>query len=120
MPQSKNMARLSSDMKRELIAIVGEMKDPNLQGGLLTIMRLDVAPDLSSAKVRVSMLGGDNSTDSAVAALNRASGHVRSEIAKRMHIRKSPEFHFVADSGAEYATHINEIIAQLHKGEKEE
>ena len=28
MPQSKNMARLSEDMKRELIAIIGGMKDP--------------------------------------------------------------------------------------------
>ena len=28
MPQSKNIARLSEDMKRELIAIIGQMKDP--------------------------------------------------------------------------------------------
>ena len=50
MPQSKNMARLSEDMKHELIAIIGGMKDPRVQG-FLTVMRVEVAPDLSTAKV---------------------------------------------------------------------
>ena len=48
-----------------------------------------------------------------MAALNRAAGHVRSEVAKRMHIRKTPEFRFVADGGAAYAQHINELIEGL-------
>ena len=47
MPQSKNIARLSEDMKRELIAIIGQMKDPRLKTGLLTVMRIELAPDLS-------------------------------------------------------------------------
>ena len=54
----------------------------------------------------------------AVGALNRAAGHVRSEIAKRMHIRKAPEFRFVADDGAKYAAHINELIAGLEREER--
>ena len=112
MPQSKNMARLSEDMKRELIAIIGGMKDPRVQG-FLTVMRVEVAPDLSTAKVHVSKMG-----EEAVGALNRAAGHVRSEIAKRMHIRKAPEFRFVADDGAKYAAHINELIAGLEREER--
>ena len=111
MPQSKNMARLSEDMKRELIAIIGGMKD-------LTVMRVEVAPDLSTAKVHVSKMGEENATAEAVGALNRAAGHVRSEIAKRMHIRKAPEFRFVADDGAKYAAHINELIAGLEREER--
>ena len=83
MPQSKNMARLSEDMKRELIAIIGGMKDPRVQG-FLTVMRVEVAPDLSTAKVHVSKMGEENATAEAVGALNRAAGHVRSEIAKRI------------------------------------
>ena len=52
MPQSKNIARLSEDMKRELIAIIGQMKDPRLKTGLLTVMRIELAPDLSFAMRR--------------------------------------------------------------------
>ena len=117
MPQSKNMARLSEDMKRELIAIIGGMKDPRVQG-FLTVMRVEVAPDLSTAKVHVSKMGEENATAEAVGALNRAAGHVRSEIAKRMHIRKAPECRFVADDGAKYAAHINELIAGLEREER--
>lgn len=114
MPQSKNIARLSEDMKRELIAIIGQMKDPRLKTGLLTVMRIELAPDLSFAKVFISVLGQQaGAAQQAVAALNRAAGHVRSEVAKRMHIRKTPEFRFVEDGGAAYAQHINELIQGL-------
>ena len=116
MPQSKNMARLTEDMKRELIAVIGAMKDPRVQG-FLTVMRVELAPDLSLARVHVGRMGAPDTTAEAVAALNRAAGHVRSEIAKRMHIRKAPEFRFIADDGARYAAHINELIAELD-GEK--
>ena len=70
MPQSKNMARLSEDMKRELIAIIGGMKDPRVQG-FLTVMRVEVAPDLSTAKVHVSKMGEENATAEAVGAQPR-------------------------------------------------
>ena len=54
----KNMGRLAQDMKREIIAILSRLKDPRLTaGGLLTVTRLDVTPDLDVAKVYVSVLG---------------------------------------------------------------
>ena len=115
MAQSKNISRLTQDMKRELIDVISTMKDPRLQGGLLSVMRLELAPDLSSAKVYVSMLGKDEGSKEAAQALNRACGHVRSEIAKRMHIRKTPEFRFIADDGAKYASHIQELLQQLYE-----
>ena len=113
----KNMGRLAQDMKRELIAIIGRLKDPRLEGGLLTVTRLDVTPDLDQAKVFVSLMGSEEAAAEAVKALNRAAGHVRTEISRRMHIRKAPRFVFVRDDGAAYAAHINELLADLHKGE---
>lgn len=107
----KNQGRLAQDMKREVIGIIGRMKDPRLAGGLLTVTRLSVTQDLDLTKVYVSLLGGDAAD--AVAALNRASGHVRSEISRRMHIRKAPRFVFCEDDGAAYAAHINELLAGL-------
>ncbi len=113
MPQSKNMGRLAEDMKRELIAVIGGMKDPRVQG-LVTVLRVELTPDLSVAKVHVSKLGENGAAQDAAAALNRAAGHVRSEIAARMHIRKTPEFRFIADDGARYAAHINEVLGNLN------
>ena len=91
----KNMGRLAQDMKRELIAIIGRLKDPRLEGGLLTVTRLDVTPDLDVAKVYVSVMGRPDGPKPAIEALNRAAGHVRTEVSKKMHIRKAPRFIFV-------------------------
>ncbi|MEG0305019.1 MAG: 30S ribosome-binding factor RbfA [Oscillospiraceae bacterium] len=114
MSENVKGGRLNEDMKREIIAIIGAMKDPRLQG-FLTVMRVECTPDLSNAKVYVSMMGKEGGTNEAVAALTHAAGHIRSEISKRMHIRKSPEFAFYADNGAEYAAHINELLKSLEK-----
>lgn len=112
-PVSKNVSRLNEDIKRELIDIIGGMKDPRLKGGLLTVTRVETAPDLSSAKVYVSMMGEQADTGEVVAALDRAKGHVRSEIAQRMHIRRAPELIFIKDDNAAYAAHINDLLKNL-------
>ena len=110
---TKNQGRMAQDMKRELIAIIGEMKDHRVTGGLLTVTRLDVTPDLDVAKVYISVMGREGGSKPVVAALNKASGHVRTEVSRRMHIRKAPRFVFVTDDGAAYAAHINEMLRGL-------
>ena len=103
----KNMGRLAQDMKREVIAIIGRLKDPRLEGGLLTVTRLDVTPDLDVAKVYVSVMGREDGPKPAIEALNRAAGH--------------PRFIFVEDDGAAYAAHINELLRTLNvNGDAEE
>ena len=97
---TKNHGRMAQDMKREIIAIIGEMKDPRVTGGLLTVTRLDVTPDLDQAKVYISVMGREGGPEPVVKALNKASGHVRTEVSRRMHIRKAPRFVFVKDEGA--------------------
>ena len=116
----KNMGRLAQDMKREVIAIIGRLKDPGLEGGLLTVTRLDVTPDLDVAKVHISVMGRKDGPEGAVAALNKASGHVRTEISRRMHIRKAPRFALCKDDGAAYAAHINELLRDLEEPQPEE
>ena len=110
----KNMGRLAQDMKREIIAIIARLKDPRLAGGLLTVTRLDVTPDLDVAKVYVSVLGNPDGPAPVVEALNRAAGHVRTELSRKMHIRKAPRLIFVEDGGAAYAAHINELLKELN------
>lgn len=113
----KNVARLNEDLKRELISIIGNMKDPRLKAGMLTVTRVEATQDLSNAKVFVSVMdsGKENATAEVVAALDKAKGHIRSEISSRMHIRKAPELHFLEDDSAAYAAHINELLNDLDK-----
>ena len=110
---TKNHSRMAQDMKREVIAIIGGMKDPRVTGGLLTVTRLDVTPNLDCAKVYISVMGREGGPEPVVKALNKASGHVRTEVSRRMHIRKAPRFVFVPDEGAAYAAHINALLRDL-------
>lgn len=116
----KSMGRLAQDMKREIIGIVSRLKDPRLEGGLLTITRLDVTPDLDMARVYVSVMGRPDGPGPALDALNHSAGHVRTEISKRMHIRKAPRFVFVEDDNAAYAAHINQLLQDLNKDAPEQ
>lgn len=115
MPKNnQKQGRLAEDLRREIVDIVAGLKDPRLKKGLLTITRVDVTQDLDVAKVYVSVLGeGDDALDKALAALTHASGHVRTEVSRRMHIRKAPALRFVGDKGAQYAEHINKLLENL-------
>ena len=106
----KNMGRLAQDMKRELIAIISRLKDPRLEGGLLTVTRLDVTADLDVAKVYISVMGHEGGPAPVVQALNGAAGHVRTELSRKMHNRKAPRLVFVEEDGAAYASHINQLL----------
>ena len=110
---TKNHARMAQDMKRELIAVIDGMKDPRITGGLLTVTRLDVTPDLDLARVYISVLGREGGAAPVVKALNASAGYVRTEISRRMHIRKAPRYQFLVDDGAAYAAHINKVLRDL-------
>lgn len=109
--------RLNEDIKRELISIVSQMKDPRLQC-FLTIMRVETSPDLTNAKVYVSVLEGDEACKNAIKALAKGQGFIRGELSRRLHIKRSPEFTFVKDDGAVYAQKINDIIRDIHNHDK--
>ena len=114
---STRSERLNEDIKREIIAIISQMKDPRLQC-FLTVMRVVTAPDLTNAKVYISVLDGEEKCDAAIKVLNKSQGFIRGELSKRLRIRRSPEFVFVKDDGAAYAQRINGIIRAINNDDK--
>ena len=90
--------RVSEDIRREIIAIMREIKDPRVSG-MLTVVKVDVSNDLSYAKVYVSSFASDDMLEKGVAGLNNAAGFIQSSIAKKLRIRKFPKLTFVVVSG---------------------
>lgn len=120
MPSYK-VGRLSEDLKRELSALFREVKDPRVSR-MLSVIRCEVSGDLSHCKVNVSALEGEAATKESIKGLNSASGFLRKEIANRLHLRKCPELHFIADGSIAYSAKINEILHELDEtdsGEEE-
>lgn len=92
--------RISEDIKREIISIMRELKDPRVHG-MLTVVKVDVTNDLSYAKVYVSAMEGIDTAKEAVIGLKSAAGYIRREVGNRLHLRKSPELKFIADDSIE-------------------
>ena len=112
----KNMGRLAQDMKREVIAIIGRLKDPRLEGGLLTVTRLDVTPDLDVAKVYVSVLDKSDVKE-VIKGLKSAGGYLRRELGRALSLRYTPELVFQADDSIDKGTHILKLLNDIERKE---
>ena len=110
--------RVSEDIRREIIAVIRELKDPRVMGKMLTVVRVEVSSDASYAKVYVSDLKGIESAKEAVKGLTAATGFVRREVGSRLHLRKTPELKFVADDSIEQG--FNMFKKLEGKGESDE
>lgn len=105
--------RISEDIKREVIAVIRELKDPRVMDKLLTVVRVDVSSDASFAKVYISAIEGLAAAKKAVKGLESATGYIRREIGKRLHLRKTPELKFIADDSIEHGMSIVKIMDDL-------
>ncbi|MBQ6180780.1 MAG: 30S ribosome-binding factor RbfA [Ruminococcus sp.] len=114
MPNFKN-SRMAEDIKRELTAILRELKDPRIDK-MLTVVRADLSGDMSSCKVYVSSFEGMERTVESVKGLKNASGFIRRELFARLKMRKSPELTFVADNSIERSAEISRKLNKLNAG----
>ena len=104
-------ARIAEQMRRNLSEIVRrELKDPRLQ--FLTITAVDLSGDLSHAKVYFSLLHPDADPGPAAAALERAAGFIRSQLGRSMHIRQTPELHFLHDTSLSEGARITSLVEE--------
>lgn len=105
-------SRMAEDIKREMTAILRELKDPRIDK-LLTIVRADLSGDMSSCKIYVSSLGGIEKTKESTEGLKSASGYIRRELFHRLQMRKSPELTFIADTSIERGAEISRKLGEL-------
>ena len=102
--------KIDSLIMRELSVIISqELNDPKI--GFPTVTEVDVAPDYSNAKVYVSFLGKNYKKRDGLEALRRAKGHIKSELAKRVRMRKIPDLEFIIDDSLDRADRIEKIIS---------
>lgn len=94
-------------------ALAARLKDPRV--GFVTITGVTVTPDGSHATVRVSVLGDEETKQQGLAGLQSARGFLRSELAKRLTMRVTPDLAFVLDRGLEHAQRINQVLADLKR-----
>jgi ribosome-binding factor A len=105
-------------LREELTDIIRrEVKDPRI--GFMSITRVDVTPDLRSARVFVSVLGTDEERQETQDALRSAAKFIRFHLKPRLRMRQIPELDFQDDRSMEYAQQISEQMAEIRRIDRE-
>ena len=94
---SRRTDRIGEQVRAEVARILHEeVTDPRI--GLVTLTRIDVAPDLSNARIFWSTVGD---RDEIERGLTSAAGFVRGRLARVLPLRKVPELRFLWDPSLE-------------------
>lgn len=83
---------MAEDIKREMTAILRELKDPRIDK-MLTIVRADLSGDMSNCKIYVSSFNGLEKAKESVQGLKSASGFIRRELFHRLKCASPPSLH---------------------------
>ena len=108
---SHRQLRVGEELRHALSHILarGELRDPALADLNLTVTEVRVSPDLRNATAYVVPLGGGG-LETAVAALNHASGFFRSRLAREVALRHAPRIAFAPDRSYDEARRIDKIL----------
>jgi len=98
---------------REIIstAILLELNDPRIKN--VTVLDVDVATDMRSAKVYVSILGDEKEQSLCLRGLESSRGYLQKKIADRLTTRYIPVLTFVLDDSVKKSIEASRILKQL-------
>lgn len=115
---SNRLGRIDEELKKKISSIITyDLKNPNITG-MISVTKAKITPDLKYAKVYVSILNSKNVKET-LAGLKKSSGFVRSEVAKRINLRITPEIIFILDDSMEYGERIDKILKEILPERKE-
>jgi len=108
---SKRVDKIADLLKREIALLLqNEIRDPRV--GMASVTGVKVSKDLGHATVYVTLLGKSTDEDVAegVATLNKASGFLRTLLAKQVSLRTTPSLKFIYDDTLVKGQHLTSLI----------
>ena len=112
------LGRINEELRKEISHIISfELKDPNLTG-LISVTRAKITTYLKYSKVYVSILNA-KSEEKTMKALQDSAGFIRTQIARTINLRITPQIIFEKDDSIEYGAKIDSILKDLNSKDKE-
>ena len=112
--------RINEEVMHELSNIIrGEIKDPRI-APMTSVVAVEVAPDLKTAKAYISVLGDEKAQEDTIAGLRSAEGYIRRELARTINLRNTPEVKFIMDQSIAYGVRMSKLIDEVNHGENRE
>lgn len=108
--------RINMEVQRELSTIIrSEIKDPRVSTAMVSVVAVEVTPDLKSCKAYISVLGNEEAAENAITGLQNAVGYIRRELAHRINLRNTPEISFILDQSIEHGVNMSKLIDEVNK-----
>ena len=112
-------ARVGDEIQKVISQLLlTEVKDPRIPM-MTSVMEVRMSSDLTHATVFLSVYGSQQEKRECMEAVNRASGFIRSQIAKRIKLRVAPELHFKLDESIQKGMDLMDLIDRTIKEDKE-
>lgn len=110
---SSRRALKAAQAIREVVstAILLELKDPRVKD--VTVTMVEVAGDIRSAKVYVSVMGDEAKQALSLKGLQSSSGYLQKRVGARIDTRYIPRLTFVLDKGAKNAMEVTRILNEV-------
>lgn len=106
--------RINGEVRKEMSRIIREeLKDPRIPE-MTSVTDVEVTGDLKFAKIYISVLGNESDKQDAMEGLRSANSFIRSQLAKNVNLRNTPELTFVLDESIEYGAKMSKKIAELN------
>jgi ribosome-binding factor A len=113
MGQGSRPDRVGDQIRAELATLlVREVHDPGI--GFVTLTRVQISPDLQTARVMYTALGDEKARADSARALGRAAPFLRRQIGARLRLRRTPELRFVYHDSIAGQDRIEQILGELH------
>lgn len=112
-PMTARRLLKAAEAIREVVsmAVLTEIRDPRVKG--VTITHVEVAPDMRSAKVHVSIMGDAQKENLCLRGLEHAAGFLQHKIAEGIDTRYTPRLFFVLDKGVKNALEVARILQEV-------
>ena len=111
MPRYRRTDRINELLREEIALMLrNEVRDPRV--GLATITAVETSPELDHARIYFTTLGEEEERAEVQAGLSSAAAFIRTQLSRRLHLRRVPELHFQYDRMLDEASRIEQLLRE--------
>ena len=108
--------RINQEVQKELSVLIDqELKDPRIHP-MTSVVAAEVAPDLKTARIYISVLGDDQAKKNTLQGLKSAAPFLRGQLARTVNLRNAPQLLFVLDESIEHGVAMSRLIDEVASG----
>jgi len=106
--------RVNEEITKALAEILRNVKDPRVATAFVSVTAVDCSADLKFAKVYYSVMGERRKGDTQK-GLENATGFIRTQLARMLNLRITPELKFIPDDSMKHGAHISSLMKQVEE-----